>query len=102
MQAFGLAFGHLASDLKVDSIIAWFDEGHLLKLPENSSTGVLEVARRVPGLLPAARKISGRDTPEWLASAAEFVLEGLAGRKKITRGEESYTAAQHAKGSWGN
>ncbi len=101
-QAFGLAFGHLAGDLKVDPIVAWFDEGNLLKLPENSSTGVLEAAREVPGLLLAARQIAGRDTPEWLASAAEFVLEGLAGRKKITRGEESYTAAQHASRSQEN
>ncbi|RTG94705.1 magnesium chelatase, partial [Thermus scotoductus] len=52
-------------------------------------------------LLEAARTLAESQEPEVLLSAAEFVLEGLVGRRKLARGEMSYQAAERTR-SYGN
>jgi magnesium chelatase subunit I len=81
--------------------VHYFAEGNLLTLPEGSSKAVLREMEKVPGLLAAARKLEAQASPEALVAAAEFILEGLAGRKKIARGEESYSAPLERE-RWGS
>ena len=43
----------------------------------------------------AARELSGSRTPQDVAVAAEFILEGLYARKQVARSEErGYSAAE--------
>ncbi|AEB12663.1 sigma 54-interacting transcriptional regulator [Marinithermus hydrothermalis] len=102
LKAFGQAFGAYARSLPTDEVVAWFEEGNLLRLPEGPARAVVEAMGPVPGLVAAARSLAGSDQPELLAAAGEFVLEGLAGRRKIARGEETYSAALGEHPQWGN
>lgn len=102
-KAFALAYGERARGLKVDEIVQYFAQGHLLTLPEGSAKAVLKEMEKVPGLLAAAQKLEPQTTPEALVAAGEFILEGLAGRRKIARGEESYTAPiERERERWGS
>lgn len=102
-KAFALAYGERARGLQVDEIVQYFAEGHLLTLPEGSAKAVLKEMEKVPGLLAAAQKLEPQTTPEALVAAGEFILEGLAGRRKIARGEESYTAPiERERERWGS
>jgi magnesium chelatase subunit I len=100
-KAFALAYGERARGLQVDPVVHYFAEGNLLTLPEGSSKNVLREMEKVPGLLAAARKLEAQTSPEALVAAGEFILEGLAGRKKIARGEESYSAPLERE-RWGS
>lgn len=92
LKAFGMAYGERSKGVKADEIAQYFADGNLLTLPEGPAKAVMAELEKVPGLLAAARKLEPDPSPEAQIAAAEFVLEGLAGRKKIARGEESYTA----------
>ena len=61
----------------------------------------LKAMAGVPGLLEAARALAEGEAPEVLLSAGEFVLEGLVGRRKLSRGEATYQAAERPR-SYGN
>jgi magnesium chelatase subunit I len=102
-KAFGLAYGERARGLQVDEIVQYFADGNLLTLPEGSSMAVLKEMEKVPGLMAAAKKMEPQSTPEALVAAGEFILEGLAGRRKIARGEESYSAPiERERERWGS
>lgn len=94
-KGFGLALGAYLKALDTSPILAFFEEGNLLTLPEDPRLALKE-ADRVPGLLSEARKLvqlTLQDPEEAvLVSAAEFILEGLVGRRKLARGEASYQA----------
>ncbi len=103
LKAFGLSYGERARGLPVDEIVQYFAEGNLLTLPEGSSKAVLKEMEKVPGLIAAAKKLEPQSTPEALVAAGEFILEGLAGRRKIARGEESYSAPiERERERWGS
>ncbi|RIH88463.1 cobaltochelatase subunit [Meiothermus luteus] len=102
LRAFGMVYGERARGLATDEIVQYFSEGHLLTLPEAGAKEVLGEMEKVPGLLAAARKLEPQATPEALVAAAEFILEGLAGRRKIARGEESYSAPLERGERWGS
>ncbi|MER3556549.1 MAG: magnesium chelatase, partial [Thermus sp.] len=97
-KAFGLALGEYLKTLNTAPILSYFEEGNLLTLPEDPQLA-LEEAGRVPGLLGEARKLA--QTEAELVPAAEFILEGLVGRRKLARGEASYQAAERTRG-YGN
>ncbi|GIW28600.1 MAG: magnesium chelatase [Meiothermus sp.] len=102
-KAFGLAYGERARGLQVDEIVQYFADGNLLTLPEGSAKAVLKEMEKVPGLIAAAQKLEPQTTPEALVAAGEFILEGLAGRRKIARGEESYSAPiERERERWGS
>jgi len=102
-KAFGMVFGERARGLKTEPIVDYFAQGNLLSLPEGPTSAVLAELRKVPGLLAEARKLDPREGPEVQVASAEFILEGLAGRKKIARGEESYSAPlERGERGWGN
>ncbi len=98
-RAFGMVLPRY--HLKTEPIVAHFEAGNLLTLPEGEVEGALEALAQVPGLLEAARALAGESAPEVLLSAGEFVLEGLVGRRKLARGEASYQAAERPR-SYGN
>jgi magnesium chelatase subunit I len=106
LKAFGMAYGERSKGLKVEEITQFFAEGNLLTLPDAPANKVLNELKQVPGLLETARKLERDQAPEAQVAAAEFILEGLAGRRKIARGEESYSALTEAPSSsrerWGS
>ncbi|PZA08541.1 MULTISPECIES: magnesium chelatase [unclassified Meiothermus] len=103
-KAFGLAYGERSRGLEVTPVVDYFAQGNLLTLPDGPSKTVLREMEKVPGLLAAAKKLAGGNpSPEMLVSAGEFILEGLAGRRKIARGEESYSApVERERERWGS
>lgn len=78
---------------ELDRIVEYFEEGGVLQLAEGSSTkACLDGFESVDGLLEAAHAVvrrvidSGEETEAGLlVSAAEFVLEGLVGERRISR-----------------
>jgi len=79
-------------------IVEWFDSGGTLPL-EDTTTGEDLVARagRIPGLVEATRYmgIADRAAAPQRASAIEFILEGLAATKRISRSDDrGYQAAE--------
>jgi magnesium chelatase subunit I len=104
LAAFANAFGKLSRGIDTNKIVEWFESGNYLKISEGPASTVVNQMQAVPGLVAAARKLAESSEPERVASAGEFILEGLAGRKKLSRGEESYSAASpsESKKRWGN
>jgi magnesium chelatase subunit I len=90
-KAVGQIFQKYASASEFASVLKWFDEGGWLRLPESaSSKDALESLSRIPGLLPRAILLNVDETrsPAERVAACEFLLEGLAATKRISRNEE--------------
>jgi magnesium chelatase subunit I len=83
------AFDRRYSEGEAQEVIDWFDQGGMLRLsdeaPARARVADLE---RVPGLLGLARRLAEEGGAEETAAAAEFVLEGLYAKKRISRSEE--------------
>jgi magnesium chelatase subunit I len=78
--------------------VDWFDGGGTLPMEDMlSSTELLSRASRVPGLLESTRffAVGDHEPAPLRASAVEFILEGLAATKRISRSDErGYQAAE--------
>jgi len=94
-RAVGQVFGRRSGALDTDDVVAYFEADNHLRLPDDLPTErLVAVLERVPGLMDAARALTGVGDDDELAAAAEFVLEGLHARKLIARSEErGYAAA---------
>jgi magnesium chelatase subunit I len=71
--------------------VQWFDLGGALKVGDNEpSAKVVEQLGKIQGLLEtAARAVEEHaKAPEALASAGEFLLDGLHAHRRINRDEE--------------
>jgi magnesium chelatase subunit I len=71
--------------------VDWFDAGGALQMGDTTPAAeVLKQAKRVPGLLDLAGHLvrDGETAAPQLASAVDFVLEGLYSLKKIARSDE--------------
>jgi magnesium chelatase subunit I len=69
----------------------WFEEGAWLKIPESaSSEESLEALSKIPGLLSRSSllNVDKSSTAAERVAAGEFLLEGLAAMKRISRSEE--------------
>jgi magnesium chelatase subunit I len=78
-----------AADLK--GVIAFFEGGGHVKVDDDApAQAVLDQLKRVPGLLEqtGSLAVSSSDPVPLVASAAEFVLEGLYAQKKIGRSDD--------------
>ena len=99
-SAAGSVFGGIFDGIDTRTVVEWFDLGGTLPLADNTSADdVLAAARGVQGLLELAGHAGGvpGSDPSTLASAVDFVLEGLYAQKKISRSEErGYAAAETA------
>ena len=88
-RAIGQVFGRRSAALDTDEVVGYFEADNHLRLPDEMPTaGLVHVLSQVPGLLEAARALTGGGGDDELAAAAEFVLEGLHARKLIARSEE--------------
>ncbi len=93
--AIGNVFTGVFDGADTRSVIEWFDLGGTLPLSDVSSADeVLAATRGVQGLHELARKAGAATaTAPALASAIDFVLEGLCAQRKISRSDErGYTA----------
>jgi magnesium chelatase subunit I len=83
-------------------VIDWFELGGTLQVDDTASASqILEATAEVEGLRAIAEQAlgKGRRGDEALASAIDFVLEGLYATKKISRSEErTYAAAEPVRG----
>lgn len=95
-QAVAAVFNRRAFGLDTGPVVEYFEEDNGLKVPDTMPTPELvKLFGSVPGLLDCARSLAEEDSPEQLAAAAEFVLEGLYARRQVARSEErGYVAAQ--------
>ncbi len=95
-RAIGQVYMRHAADLVVDEVVDYFEADNNLRIPDDAEAAhLIEVARKVPGLVDAAANLAEGAGQEQLAAAVEFVLEGLHARKLIARSEErGYVAAE--------
>ena len=96
----GSVFTSLFDGVDTRKVVEWFDLGGSLPLSDTSSSDeVIAQTRGVQGLRELAEQAglgSGASAPA-VASAIDFVLEGLYAQKKISRSEErGYTAGSDA------
>jgi magnesium chelatase subunit I len=99
-SAVGSVFTGMFEGQDTRTVVEWFDLGGSLPLSDTSSADeVVTASRGVQGLRELAEHAGlkpGAPAPV-VASAIDFVLEGLYAQKKITRSEErGYSAAEAA------
>jgi magnesium chelatase subunit I len=73
------------------SVVEWFEMGGYIKLPDTTDdSDALEKLGRVPGLMDHISVLGLDESSEAaeVVSAAEFILEGLAGMKRISRSQQ--------------
>jgi magnesium chelatase subunit I len=90
-KAVGQIFQKYATASDFHSVLKWFDEGGWLRLPETaSSKDAVDSLSRIPGLLARASVLNVDESrpPAERVAACEFLLEGLAATKRISRNEE--------------
>jgi magnesium chelatase subunit I len=90
-KAVGQIFQKYAAGSDFHSVVKWFDEGGWLRLPLTAtSKEVIESLSRIPGLLSrtSALNVDESRPPAERVAACEFLLEGLAATKRISRSEE--------------
>lgn len=95
-EAIARTFAPFEGHEGVEEIVAWFDEENVLRVPDAEPANArIEVMSQVPRLIEVAHVVAGDGDEEVVASAGEFVLEGLTARKRIGRSVESgYVAAR--------
>jgi magnesium chelatase subunit I len=99
-SAVGNVFTGMFEGVDTRTVVEWFDLGGTLPLGDNTpAQEMIATTRSVQGLLDLASRAgvpAGAD-PARVASAIDFVLEGLYAQKKISRSEErGYSAAESA------
>src|SRR4051795_1707330 len=99
-SAVGAVFTGMFDGADTRTVIEWFDLGGSLQLSDGSSADdVITQTRGVQGLrelTTQAGVAAGAAAPS-VASAVDFILEGLYAQKKITRSDErGYSAAEAA------
>jgi magnesium chelatase subunit I len=99
-SAVGTVFTGVFDGVETRTVIEWFDLGGTLQLSDGTSAEqVVAETRPVQGLRELAETAGlakGAPAPS-VASAIDFVLEGLCAQKKISRSDErGYAAAESA------
>src|SRR5215470_8160256 len=87
----GTVFTTLFDGIDTRKVVEWFDLGGTLPLSDTSSAEeIIGQARGVQGLRELAEHagVNPGATPGAVASAIDFVLEGLSAQKKISRSDE--------------
>lgn len=94
-KAAGQVYGRHFASLHTRALEQWFEGGEVFRLPqEGGSEEALKAISNVPQLPELAAQVAESDEAAQQVSAAEFILEGLYGRKKLSRAEESYAAPE--------
>ena len=88
-RAAGVVVDTRAGDMTFEAIVAWFDQGGVLRIAADERA---EVALRgfsaVPGLVDAAARFAPEHDADHQVAAAELILEALAAHKRISGSEE--------------
>jgi magnesium chelatase subunit I len=97
--AVGQVFNRYFGDTDFRPIVQWFDMGGTLKISDNARAAeCAKEMRKIQGLEEKSSALGikeDKDDPAMVASACEFILEGLYAQKRISRSEEKgYTAAE--------
>ena len=90
-EAVGEAFSIYLGSADFRAVVAFFEAGRSLKLPEGlPSADLLGHLQKIPGLVDQLGLLGvGPDDPPGVAAAAgEFILEGLYAQKKIGRSDD--------------
>ncbi len=99
-SAVGNVFGGMFEGCDTRTVVEWFDLGGSLPLSDATpAADVITQTRNVQGLRELAEHagLPKGAPPPHVASAIDFVLEGLTAQKKISRSEErGYSAAEAA------
>ncbi len=95
-KAAGAVFSRRAGKLNTKELEDWFEAGNVLNIPQVGGSSVaVKALDKVPNLLRYARDLAEGQSDAHTLSAAEFILEGLYGKKKVSRSEEfGYAAAE--------
>ena len=95
-SAVGNVFTGVFDGVETRAVTEWFDLGGTLPLSDTTSAAeVITLTRGVQGLRELAERtgLAGGATAPAMASAIDFVLEGLYAQKKISRSDERGYAA---------
>ena len=90
-NAVGRVYSSYFDGTNLRQVVQWFELGGSLRLDEAMrAQQMLEQMSRIQDLLQFTRKlgVAEDDSEPLRASAAEFILEGLYGHKRISRNEE--------------
>jgi magnesium chelatase subunit I len=90
-QATARVFKKYFAAVPLHSIVQWFELGGTLKYsPHAPAEELYGQFKKIQGLLEQTQHlgIKAKDDPTLLVSGAEFILEGLAALKRISRNEE--------------
>ena len=90
-DAVGHVFDGWFTDVDTHPVVEWFDLGGTLQLGDATPAAeVLDQTREIQGLLELAEhaRITRTDPVPLVASAVEFVIEGLYAQKNISRTDE--------------
>lgn len=94
-KAAGAVYARHYASANTRELEKWFEDGNVFRFPQSGDAGAaLKAARAVPGLSDLAAEVAASPDDAVRVSAAEFVLEGLYGRKKLSRAEETYAAPE--------
>ncbi|HUR34136.1 MAG TPA: sigma 54-interacting transcriptional regulator [Vicinamibacterales bacterium] len=97
-SAVGNVFSSMFDGVNTRKVVEWFDLGGSLPLSDSSAADeVIAQTKAVDGLRDLAERAGLRPgaTAPAMASAIDFVLEGLSAQKKISRNDErGYAASQ--------
>ena len=94
-KAAGAVYARNYGSADTKALEKWFDAGNVFRFPQGGdSAAALEAAQEVPNLPELAAVVANSADDAVRAAAAEFVLEGLYGRKKLSRAEELYAAPE--------
>ena len=87
----------VAMDSLRDAVVA-FDEGGVVHAGDDiAATTLTEVLTRIPSLRPAVAGLAGSESPAALASATEFILEGLHLSKRLNKDASGTRATYRAR-----
>ncbi len=104
-KAAGAVYSRRAAKNDTSNLEKWFEDGNTLNIPQlGSSSSAIKELEKVPNLIKFARELAEGASDAHTVAAAEFVLEGLYGKKKVSRSEEMGYAApeqEQARGGRG-
>src|ERR1700678_2920641 len=99
--AVGKVYTNYFEGVNVAQIVQWFELGGSLKMDESvDSASILKQLAKIQGLMEKTGALGlGASEPDAvLASAAEFILEGLYAHRRISRNEEvGFTAGERKR-----
>jgi magnesium chelatase subunit I len=90
-------FDHYVKIDDLKSVVAYFDQGWGVEVSDRSpASEYMDALREVPGLRDAINRIGAFETPGLMASASEFIFEGLHLHQKLNKDRHGGRFAYHA------